>query len=82
VNAWNGGFVADLPVTGTNTSGWAVTVTLPAGVTVTGVWNATSSGSTGTVTFRNLSYNTRLPGSFGFQATGNGAIAVTSCTAT
>jgi hypothetical protein len=69
-------------VAGSNTSGWTVKVTLAAGVTVTGSWNATVSGNTGTVSFTNMSYNGHLPASFGFQATGNGAFTVASCTVT
>lgn len=81
VNSWTGGFVADVAVTGTNTSAWSVTLNLPAGVTITGAWNADRSASTGTVTFTNLSYNNRLPATFGFQATGNGTVSVGSCAA-
>jgi endo-1,4-beta-xylanase len=80
MNAWNGGFTAEVQVAGSNTAGWTVRLNLPSGVTVTGAWNATTTGSTGTVAFTNMSYNNRLPASFGFQATGNGAVTVASCT--
>ena len=74
-SAWGNGYVVQ-PVTVTNTgtsaiTGWRVTFTLPAGHAITGSWNATLSGTTGTVTATNMSYNGNLgPGantSFGFQ---------------
>lgn len=82
---WGTGYVVQ-PVTVTNdgdsaTTGWTVTLTLPAGHTVTGSWNAAVSMSGQTVTARNLAYNGRLaPGAtttFGFQAArpgGDGAV--------
>jgi mannan endo-1,4-beta-mannosidase len=72
---WSGGYVMQ-PVTVTNTgtsaiTGWRVTFTLPAGQTVTGSWNAVLSGTTGTITASNVSYNGNLGPSasttFGFQ---------------
>jgi alpha-galactosidase len=82
MNAWTGGFTAEVQIAGSNSSGWTVKLNLPSGVAVTGGWNANVSGSTGTVTFTNMSYNNRLPAGFGFQATGNGTVTVASCTAT
>ena len=81
LNSWQGGFVATVKVTGTNSTGWRVALNLPSGVTVTGSWSANASGSTGAVTFSNVSYNPQLPAEFGFQATGNGTVTVASCTA-
>ncbi|SDL69566.1 endo-1,4-beta-xylanase [Nonomuraea jiangxiensis] len=72
---WSNGYVVQ-PVTVTNTgtsakSGWTVTVTLPAGHTVTGSWNAALSVSGQTVTARNMGYNGNLAPNagttFGFQ---------------
>ncbi|MFI7641830.1 PHB depolymerase family esterase [Nonomuraea sp. NPDC049400] len=78
-NTWNTGFTAAVTVKNTGTtqlSSWALTFTLPAGQTVTSVWNATISPASGQVTARNVSYNgTVAPGasaSFGFQATHTG----------
>jgi mannan endo-1,4-beta-mannosidase len=72
---WSDGYVVQ-PATVTNTgtsaiTGWRVTFVLPAGHTITGSWNATLSGTTGTVTATNVGYNGNLAPnantSFGFQ---------------
>ncbi|MEU4155208.1 endo-1,4-beta-xylanase [Actinoplanes sp. NPDC026670] len=87
LNSWNGGFVATVRVTAgsAGVSGWAVGVALPSGSAVTSTWSAGGSGTTGTVTFRNVSYNGRLsPGGsteFGFQGTGAGPAATPTCAA-
>jgi len=83
---WSNGYVIQ-PLTVTNTgsstiTGWTVTVTLPAGHTMTGNWNVTASTSGQTVTFKNVAFNgTLAPGasstSSGFQASrpnGNTAV--------
>ncbi|GIF06989.1 hypothetical protein Asi03nite_45270 [Actinoplanes siamensis] len=83
---WNGGFVANVSVTAGSTAlnGWLVALSLPAGTSMTSVWNAVSSGSSGNVTVTNQSYNGRLAAgqsvTFGFQGTGNGSGAAVSCT--
>ncbi|MGV9213724.1 cellulose binding domain-containing protein [Micromonospora sp. RB23] len=83
---WNGGFVANVTVTAGTTalSGWRVTLTLPSGATVTSLWNGVATGSSGTVTVANQSYNGRLAAgqttSFGFQGTGTGSGATATCT--
>jgi endo-1,4-beta-xylanase len=60
-------------------------VTLPAGGAITNTWTATGSGTTGTVTFRNVTYNGQVPAGrsteFGFQGTGNGPTATPTCQA-
>lgn len=72
---WQDGYVVQ-PVTVTNTgtsatTSWRVTFTLPSGHSIVGSWNATLSGTTGTVTATNMSYNGNLGPSantsFGFQ---------------
>jgi endo-1,4-beta-xylanase len=67
------------------TNGWSVSMTLPSGASVTNTWNASASGTTGTVAFTNVSYNGRLnPGQvteFGFQGNGSGAGMTPTCTA-
>jgi cellulase/cellobiase CelA1 len=86
-NQWNGGFVAGVVVTAGSTvvNGWRVALTLPSGAVITSVWNAVSTGTTGTVTMANQSYNGQLaPGqtaSFGFQGTGTGGGATATCSA-
>ncbi|MFB6720855.1 cellulase family glycosylhydrolase [Kribbella sp. NPDC056345] len=90
---WDGGYIVQ-PVTVTNTrtsaiTGWQVTFTLPAGHAIAGSWNASLSGTTGTITATNLTYNGKLaPGAnatFGFQVTKPGGDAQTpsgfTCTA-
>ncbi|MFC0504746.1 endo-1,4-beta-xylanase [Micromonospora costi] len=87
VNAWNGGFVATVRVTAGagGTDGWAVGLTLPAGAALVNTWNATPSGPSGAVQFRNVAYNGRLTAGqtteFGFQANGSAGTLTPSCTA-
>jgi endo-1,4-beta-xylanase len=87
LNQWNGGFVATIRVTAGSTAlgGWTVALTLPGGAAVTNTWNATASGSSGAVSFTNVSYNGSVAAGayteFGFQGTGTGPSGTTSCTA-
>lgn len=76
-NRWGNGYVVQ-PVTVTNTrttaiTGWRVTFTLPAGHAISGSWNASLTGTTGTITATNMPYNGNLAAggstSFGFQVT-------------
>ncbi|MBG6066954.1 cellulose binding domain-containing protein [Micromonospora ureilytica] len=82
---WNGGFVANVSVTAGTTAltGWRVTLTLPSGASVSSLWNGVSSGTSGTITVANQSYNGRLAAgqatSFGFQGTGSGSGTTASC---
>ncbi|MEV4701817.1 cellulose binding domain-containing protein [Actinoplanes sp. NPDC049316] len=78
VNSWQGGFQADATVTNTGsaaTTGWRVSWTLPAGQTISQVWNGSLSSSGGTATVTNASYNGALaPGSgttFGMLVNGS-----------
>ncbi|MFI7552552.1 cellulose binding domain-containing protein [Micromonospora sediminimaris] len=83
---WNGGFVANVNVTAGSTAltGWRVTLNLPNGASVSSMWNGVNSGTSGTITVTNQSYNGRLAAgqttSFGFQGTGNGSGATATCT--
>jgi len=75
-NPWDGGFVGNVTVTaGSALTGWKVTITLPSGVQVTNGWNATFTGSSGTVVATNASYNGTVAAgqstTFGFQGTGS-----------
>jgi cellulase/cellobiase CelA1 len=83
---WNGGFVATVSVTAGTTAinGWRITLTLPGGAVISQVWNAVATGTSGTVTAANQSYNGRLAAgqtaTFGLQGTGSGAGATATCT--
>ncbi|BBH70690.1 beta-xylanase [Actinoplanes sp. OR16] len=87
LNSWNGGYTATVRVTaGTSAvSGWSVGVAVPAGGAVTNTWNATNTGASGQVTFRNVGYNGQIAAGgsteFGFQGTGTGPAATPACTA-
>jgi endo-1,4-beta-xylanase len=87
LNSWNGGYTATIRVTAGSgaLNGWSVGVTVPSGGAVTSAWNATNTGTSGQVTFRNVSYNGQVPAGgwteFGFQGTGTGPTATPSCTA-
>ncbi|WP_446210141.1 endo-1,4-beta-xylanase [Micromonospora sp. IBSANI012] len=87
LDSWTGGFVATVRVTAGSSavSGWTVGLTLPAGAAVTNSWNAQPSGTSGSLTFRNLSYNGQLGAgastTFGFQGTGVGPSATPTCSA-
>ncbi|MEH1094293.1 endo-1,4-beta-xylanase [Micromonospora sp. CPCC 205739] len=87
LDSWTGGFVATVRVTaGASAVGsWTVGLTLPAGAAVTNTWNAQPSGASGSLTFRNVSYNGRLGAgastTFGFQGTGVGPSATPTCSA-
>jgi endo-1,4-beta-xylanase len=87
LNQWNGGFTAAVRVTAGSAAvnGWAVTVTLPSGASVTNTWNAVAGGNSGAVRFANASYNPQIPAGgnteFGFQGTGTGPSATPTCAA-
>ncbi|MFG2046625.1 cellulose binding domain-containing protein [Micromonospora sp. NPDC048935] len=82
---WNGGFVATVTVTAGTTAltGWRVTLNLPSGASVSSLWNGVASGTSGTITVANQSYNGRLgtgqSTSFGFQGTGSGSGTTATC---
>jgi endo-1,4-beta-xylanase len=66
------------------TTGWTVTIGVPGGASITNGWNATFSGSSGTVTATNLGYNGNAAGggaNFGFQGNGSAAGMTFSCAA-
>ena len=81
---WSGGFVANVTVTARSAvNGWTVTVNLPDGATVTQSWNGVLTGTRGSISVANAAWNGRLGAgqstTFGFQGTGTGAGATTSC---
>ncbi|WP_430781651.1 endo-1,4-beta-xylanase [Actinoplanes sp. G11-F43] len=87
LNSWTGGYTATVRVTAgaAALNGWTVGVTVPSGGAVTSAWNATNTGTSGQVTFRNVGYNGQVPAGgsieFGFQGTGTGPTATPTCTA-
>ncbi|MCO8276216.1 cellulose-binding domain-containing protein [Actinoplanes sp. TRM 88003] len=85
---WNGGFVAGVTVTAGSAplNGWRVMLGLPGGASISSLWNGVASGSSGSVTVTNQSYNGRLnagqSATFGFQGTGSGSGITVACTGT
>jgi hypothetical protein len=67
-------------VSGSGLSGWKVQLGLPGGATINSLWNGQASGSSGTVTVTNASYN-GSGGDFGFVASGNPGNVSVSCSA-
>ncbi|GAB3795968.1 endo-1,4-beta-xylanase [Micromonospora zhanjiangensis] len=89
VNSWGGGYQGEVTVAnnGSGTlNGWTVRLTLAAGQTLANVWNGVNTGTTGTISVRNASYNGSLGANasttFGFlvNASTNTAPGVVSCT--
>jgi dienelactone hydrolase len=89
VNSWPGGFQGEVTVTNagaTTINGWTVGLTLASGQAISSLWNGTSTGTSGSITVRNASYNGILganaSAAFGFTATGNSSVApsVVGCT--
>jgi len=86
INAWNGGFVANVKITApAPINSWRVTIVLPPAATVTGQWNGTLSGTSGTITATpsaawNAPVTPGSPKSFGFQATGSSTGISLACT--
>ncbi|HEY8532793.1 MAG TPA: PHB depolymerase family esterase [Micromonospora sp.] len=76
VNSWDTGYVATIRVTAGNSgiNGWRVSLTLFGNETIINTWNAQPSGTSGTVVFSSMNYNSRLAAGqsteFGFQAMG------------
>jgi endo-1,4-beta-xylanase len=87
LNQWNGGFVATVTVTAASgaINGWTVGLSLPSGAAVTNSWNATGSGTSGSVSYTNVAYNGSVAAGantqFGFQGTGTGPSGTLACTA-
>lgn len=86
INSWPGGFQGEVVVAnpgGAPLNGWRVTMTLPAGATITNLWNGVADGTSGTVTVRNAPYNGTVDAGwstlFGFIGTGDGTGTTVSC---
>jgi endo-1,4-beta-xylanase len=62
-----------------------VTTNLPSGAAVTSSWSASNSGTTGSVTWSNVSYNGTVAAGqtteFGFQGTGSAEGITSTCSA-
>jgi lysophospholipase L1-like esterase len=88
LDQWSSGFVANMRVTAGSSAitGWRVSLTLAPGAALSNTWNAAASGSTGAVTFTNVSYNGAVgagqSATFGFQGTGSGTGIAPTCTVT
>lgn len=88
INSWGGGFQGEVTVrnNGSGTlNGWTVNLGLQSGQSISNIWNAVNTGTSGNVTVRNAPYNGSLGGgqstTFGFVANGNGSATPTvSCT--
>lgn len=83
-NAWAGGFVGSVRVTAgaAPITGWRVALSLPAGTSITNLWNGQLSGSTVTHSAWNGSVGAGQSVEFGFQGTGSpGQVSVASCAA-
>ncbi|UMP05585.1 lytic polysaccharide monooxygenase [Amycolatopsis sp. EV170708-02-1] len=85
--SWNGGYQAEVTVTnpGTTTlSGWRVGWTVPAGQTISSVWNGTLTLDGARATVGNAGWNGSLPAgttrSFGLSANATGSIAAPELT--
>jgi poly(hydroxyalkanoate) depolymerase family esterase len=80
VGSWQGGFQAQVTVTNNGSAtlnGWTVRMTLASGQAITSLWNGVNTGTSGTVTVKNASYNGSLAAhaatSFGYTGTGSAA---------
>jgi chitodextrinase len=78
-NSWADGFTTDITVANTGAAavdGWSLAFTLPGGQTITSMWNATITPTSGAVTARNVGFNAAIApnGSqgFGFQGSYSG----------
>ncbi|MEU8664496.1 glycoside hydrolase family 6 protein [Actinoplanes philippinensis] len=86
VSTWNGGYQGEVKVQAGNgtPSGWTVSWTLPAGSSISQVWNGTLTTSGSAVSVRNVSWNGNLPAdgstTFGFIATGTAGTPALTCT--
>ncbi|WP_313896281.1 glycoside hydrolase family 3 N-terminal domain-containing protein [Streptomyces sp. YIM 98790] len=87
INAWSGGFQAEVTVRNTGSaaiSGWQVRWTNPSGVSINSLWNGSHTVSGSAVTVTNAGWNGQLApsasASFGFTASGSASVPQTTCT--
>ncbi|MBR7837103.1 glycoside hydrolase family 11 protein [Actinospica durhamensis] len=77
VNSWTGGYQATVTVADSGSAaitGWTVKLTLAGGQTISSLWNGVNSGTSGSISVQNASYNGALSagGSTTFGYTANG----------
>jgi acetylxylan esterase len=73
ISAWNTGLTSNITITNSSSAavnGWKLAFTLPSGQTITSVWNATITPSSGAVTATNLSYNATITANGGTATLG------------
>ncbi|MEU7873419.1 endo-1,4-beta-xylanase [Dactylosporangium sp. NPDC049140] len=89
INSWGGGFQGEVTVANNGSAtlnGWTVRLTLAGGQTLANIWSGVNTGTTGTISVRNATYNGSLGAnastSFGFLVNGstNAAPSNISCT--
>ncbi|MFJ6562450.1 cellulose binding domain-containing protein [Streptomyces sp. NPDC091412] len=87
VNSWPGGFQGEVTIRNNGTStlnGWTVGMSLASGQSISSLWDGVNTGTSGSVTVRNSSYNGTLAANgtatFGFTATGNSSPAPANLT--
>ncbi|WP_141364925.1 cellulose binding domain-containing protein [Streptomyces sp. 6-11-2] len=87
VNSWPGGFQGEVTIRNNGTStlnGWTVGMSLASGQSISSLWDGVNTGTSGSVTVHNSSYNGTLAANgtatFGFTATGNSSPAPANLT--
>jgi len=87
VSSWTGGYQGEVTVTNnaaTALSGWTVGLILASGQTISSLWNGTNTGTSGSVTVKNASYNGNVAAgastTFGYTATGSNSNAPSNVT--
>ena len=78
VNSWGGGYQGEVTVTNNRAAalnGWTVRLTLAGGQTLANIWNGINTGTSGSISVRNASYNGSVGANastnFGFLVNGN-----------
>ena len=89
INPWPGGFQGEVIVVNNGSAtlnGWTVRMTMASGQAISSLWNGVNTGTTGRIAVKNATYNGTLGGgastTFGFTATGNGAVSPSELTCT
>ncbi|WP_426513640.1 endo-1,4-beta-xylanase [Dactylosporangium sp. McL0621] len=78
INSWGGGFQGEVTVANNGSAtlnGWTVHLTLAGGQTMANIWNGINTGTTGTISVRNATYNGSVGANasttFGFLVNGS-----------
>lgn len=90
VSSWTGGYQATVTVADSGSAaitGWTVNLTLASGQTISSLWNAVNSGTSGSISVQNESYNGSLAAgastTFGYTADGTASTPTSiSCSST